>query len=64
MQYTFGRINASDLIISIILSHLKKYARKLMPALLNAEFVSDIVSDLLLLGCITQVPFKPGKFAL
>lgn len=34
-----------------------------MSALLNAEFVSDIVSDLLLLGCITQVPFKPGKFA-
>lgn len=63
MRYTFGRINASDLIISIILSHLKKYARKLMSALLNAEFVSDIVSDLLLLGCITQVPFKPGKFA-
>lgn len=34
-----------------------------MSALLNAEVVSDIVSDLLLLGCITQRPFKPGEFA-
>lgn len=35
------------------------YMKNNKSALLKAKLVSDTVSDLLLSGCITQVPFKP-----
>lgn len=61
-------INASDFIIStistgyvipFIMPPKQMCMKNNRSALLNMEFVSEAVSDLLETGCILQVPFKP-----
>ncbi|XP_065943706.1 uncharacterized protein [Magallana gigas] len=61
-------INASDFIIStistgyvipFIMPPKEMYMKNNKSAILNAEFVSDTVSELLLSSCIIQVPFIP-----